>query len=403
VIRRIRLQRHRKARPRPSDEVRLASYPPPFPDGWYRLMGSDELRAGEIRYIECLGRQLVVWRSQCGKSVHALTAFCPHLGANMADGRVVGDDLECPFHHWVLTGEGRVACVPYSDRTPEGTQNESFPTCEANGQIFVFHRAAGPPSRADDRPPFQVHRIPEVEDGRFVYRGHHDGGRVHMHLVEFAENSVDFAHFVPLHSRLFIPWTRIPIPGVRLEHVAEWKQDDEDPYTAYFCDNAALWFRGKRVERGGAQGVARFTGPGSVVNFRFAIPDLGEIELVQTHLPVAPLEQQVDFHWFADPKVPRLVSSYVVGSWISQWKQDITIWENKVYLPRPNLMRGDGPIHRLRRWYRQFYPEASPGDGVPSPDSIARACAADPVTRGRDEATASQRAQPVGTDSRMYG
>ena len=82
--------------------------------------------------------------------------------------------------------------------------------------------------------------------------------------------------------------------------------------------------------------------------------------MFQTHLPVAPLEQQVNFHWLADKKIPRLLVSYVIGNWVSQWRQDIDIWENKIYLNRPTLAKGDGPLNQMRRWYKQFYPESRP-------------------------------------------
>jgi 3-ketosteroid 9alpha-monooxygenase subunit A len=35
--------------------------------------------------------------------------------------------------------------------------------------------------------------------------------------------------------------------------------------------------------------------------------------------------------------------------------QDVQIWENKIYLDRPMLCDGDGPIGEFRRWYSQFY------------------------------------------------
>ena len=38
-----------------------------------------------------------------------------------------------------------------------------------------------------------------------------------------------------------------------------------------------------------------------------------------------------------------------------QVRQDIPIWENKRYWPRPQLCDGDGPIPRFREWARQFY------------------------------------------------
>ena len=44
-----------------------------------------------------------------------LDGICPHLGADLAQGAVLGEDIECPFHKWLFNGEtGEVECVPYS-------------------------------------------------------------------------------------------------------------------------------------------------------------------------------------------------------------------------------------------------------------------------------------------------
>lgn len=81
--------------------------------------------------------------------------------------------------------------------------------------------------------------------------------------------------------------------------------------------------------------------------------------IVQTHTPVEAMRLQTQFRWYADPAIPRLLVSYVVGNWISQWQEDIDVWENKVFLQKPFLVKGDGPMMKLRRWYKQFYSEGS--------------------------------------------
>ena len=355
----MRASRRRSRETRTSDAARLASYPHPYPSGWYRLADSTALRAGDIRYIECLGRQLVLWRGADGEA-HAMHAFCPHLGANLSFGSIRGDCIECPFHRWRFTGDGRAAHVPYSDHIPEGVLAQTFPLQEVHGQVFVFHAcddAAGRPSVA---PPYAVPRAAEVDDGTFVWRGAHDAGRVRMHILEFAENAVDRAHFQPVHGRMRIPWTQLRVPGVDIEHDADWCLDPDVPWKMYFIDKTALRVFGRRIEATGANARVSFYGPASLVRFRIEIPDRGDIDLWQTHLPVGPLEQQVHFRWFADRRLPRWLVWYVVGNWISQWARDIEIWENKTYLCSPRLCRADGPVFRLRRWYGQFLPGACP-------------------------------------------
>ena len=37
------------------------------------------------------------------------------------------------------------------------------------------------------------------------------------------------------------------------------------------------------------------------------------------------------------------------------FKQDVDIWHNKFRVDNPLLCDGDGPLHKLREWYDQFY------------------------------------------------
>lgn len=340
-----------------SDAPRLASYPHPYPDGWYRLASSDSIRPGTARYVECLGGQFVIWREQDSGDVHVMDAFCPHLGANLALGRVRGDCIECPFHRWQFTGEGRVRHIPYSESPPSRVLAKPFPVAEVHGDIFFYHRTDGAESDDDSWPTYEVPRVAEMDDGSFVYRGHHDWGRVRTHIIEIAENAVDTAHFQPMHGQFHVPWTQIPLPGIQIEYSTEWKLDGERPWAKHLLVDAVLRVFGRRVDRIETHVRVSFWGP-SVSTFRFTIPGKGEIEMYQTFLPVGPLEQQVDFRWFADRKLPRLLVRYIVGNWISQFAFDAKVWETKIYRSHPHLCRDDGPVHRMRRWYRQFQPEA---------------------------------------------
>ena len=37
------------------------------------------------------------------------------------------------------------------------------------------------------------------------------------------------------------------------------------------------------------------------------------------------------------------------------FKQDVEIWHNKFRVDNPLMCDGDGPLHKLREWYNQFY------------------------------------------------
>ncbi len=340
--------------PRCDDDARAAGYPPPFPNGWYKVADSSDLTKGHIVFVQALGQRWVVFRSDVDGRIGVLDANCPHQGANLAGGTVRDGCLECPFHHWRFTVDGQASKIPYTPTVSASLRAKSWPACEYHGMVLVYYSADSVRGAAAPAP---YHLQPIAGLDQMVARGSHNHPRpVRMHLIEFAENSADFQHFGPLHGRMHIPWTPWRVPFMSVRHSPTWELDAELPYISYFYNDVTLEFDGRPLPTTKARASITFLGPGGVTVFRISLPKLGDVLLFHTHLPIAPLEQDVQFRWYADKKVPRLLVSYVVGSWISQWRNDISIWENKYWKERPKLVPGDGPVIRMRRWFKQFYP-----------------------------------------------
>ena len=76
-----------------------------------------ELKPGHVKQVDALGKRLAVWRSKSGR-VGVLDAFCPHGGASLCGGDVVGETLRCPFHLWKFNTDGSVAEVPWLEEPP---------------------------------------------------------------------------------------------------------------------------------------------------------------------------------------------------------------------------------------------------------------------------------------------
>lgn len=350
---------------------RLATYPSSFPSGWYPVALSTEVTAGQVLHVQALGEDFAVFRSLgAPESVSVLDAYCPHLGANMAvGGKVKGNCLECPFHGWCFDGEtGRATTVPYCEHgAPSNARVRSWPVREKFGFICVYYNAAEAARGAQaaatiglctgshalmEDPTYEPMDVPSVDSGEAVFRGSHEQD-VRMHLQEFAENSVDYAHFEPVHGRLLFPFTNTPIPGCEIQHRASWSIGEE-PHTAYFDDDVFIRVFGRDLRWTGLRARITFSGPGGMVMFHFPTP-LGAVYMFQTHMPMDLLEQRVRFRWYADKYMPRLLVWWVATNWITQWAQDLQVWENKLYLRRPALVKNDGPVVQLRRWYNQFY------------------------------------------------
>ncbi|MGB0592602.1 MAG: Rieske 2Fe-2S domain-containing protein [Myxococcota bacterium] len=332
-----------------SEAIRLATYPPPYPDSWYVVCRSEEVTDKPLN-VTALGRRFVVFRDEAGQAA-VLDAHCPHMGADMSLGRVVDGSIECPFHQWRFGADGCLAAPPYGQEKTPKVKARTWPVDEAYGLILIYFS-----TKPNTPPPYPFPRYEAVEEGRMTRRGKHDPKPVKMHLIEFAENSVDFQHFAPIHGKMVFPWTQVPIPSVRIHHDATWEPDPDEAHVAWFRNNAVLEIFGRVREWSRTTAAIRFIGPGGVVAFTFDVPDRGRILMFHTHTPLGPMSQKVRFTWFADKRIPSLLASYIVGSWVSQWQGDIEIWENKVYRTKPMLNPEDGPVRELRSWFSQFYP-----------------------------------------------
>lgn len=329
---------------------RELTYPPPFPDGWYRVAASGEIRPGEVKHVQCAGEQIALFRSKTDGGIAAVDAFCPHQGANLAHGRVKGDRLECPFHGWQLDGNGRIRDHPCAKDRP--AVHRHWEAIDYYGMVLLYRSA-----RQDTRAPYRLPPQPNIDNQQLVYRGQYDAGEVATHIIEFVENIVDFQHFSKLHGTMRIPWTNIKLPWIRIRHEPSWSLDDELEHVSYFGDETTFEIAGRVCERIRSRALVTLLGPGSIVQFDLEVPRIGEITIFQTHTPVAALKQRVTFRWFAARRVPRIFVSSVVGSWVSQWRQDVEIWKRKIYRQRPLWTRDASPRGKMHQWYRQFYPD----------------------------------------------
>lgn len=91
--------------------------PPYFPNGWYRVLNSNELSVNQVKYLDYCGRNIAIFRGSNGK-VYALHAFCAHMGANLGIGGTVRHQtcIQCPFHGWTFNGETGECVVTGDDK-----------------------------------------------------------------------------------------------------------------------------------------------------------------------------------------------------------------------------------------------------------------------------------------------
>jgi nitrite reductase/ring-hydroxylating ferredoxin subunit len=158
---------------------------------WYVGAHSNEVRRGQIKSYELLNRRIALYRDFTG-GMHALDARCAHLGADLGQGQVVGDQVQCAFHHWRYGSDGVCRQAPGLDYIPK-RRVRCYPTLERWGLIWIFN---GP------KPLFDLPEPPVEANGRYwSFRPPQQYINCHPHLV--IANGLDITHFEALHGMTF--------------------------------------------------------------------------------------------------------------------------------------------------------------------------------------------------------
>lgn len=165
---------------------------------WYPLIASSRVGRERCRGIQLFGQRLVVFREKSGR-VRVLLARCPHMGADLSDGKVSGGTLEYPFHAWKFDGSGRCTEIPRESDIPRSAHTFSYPVVEKYGFTWIFNG----PEPTFDLPDFPRSQLMSLGFVRWSQQCHH-------HIV--VSNAIDLNHWRSVHG--FEP--REDIAGERL-------------------------------------------------------------------------------------------------------------------------------------------------------------------------------------------
>ncbi|XP_015600969.1 cholesterol 7-desaturase [Cephus cinctus] len=363
---------------------KIGKLPPVYPNGWFGLMESSQLKRGQVRHVAALGENFAVFRSEKGV-VSILDAYCPHLGANMGEGgKVRGDCLECPFHGWLFRGEdGRCQSIPYAEKVPEIAKTRAWDSCEVNQLIFVWYHAESA------EPEWRPEPLEEISNGNWRYQGRNEF-LVNSHIQEIPENGADWAHLSAVHGPAMFFSETLPWLARHSWTAAAWApRETSAPETAVKTtqsnETSTLSQNGtgnepkKYIEKNDKHRAtmrlrhslvllekisiiqlnvkAEQIGPGYVE--LLVDTALGPMCILQTVTPVEPLLQRVTHLMFAPVLLAPYASLVFLGESI-MFERDVAVWNHKKFERRPLLVREDRTILAYRRWYSQFYSPRSP-------------------------------------------
>ncbi len=112
-----------------------------YTQSWFPVALSSQIEKGQLVGRDFLDGRIVVFRGENGQ-ISVVSAYCPHLGADLAQGKVIGNQVQCPFHHWEYDQNGVCVKTGIGDPPPPNACLFKFPVCEKFGIVWVFNGEA---------------------------------------------------------------------------------------------------------------------------------------------------------------------------------------------------------------------------------------------------------------------
>ncbi len=320
----------------------------PFPNGWYVVAHSNELKKGEIITKRFAGKDILLFRTESGKL--AITEpYCPHMGGHFGyGGKVEGESIKCPFHHFCFDTKGDCTATGYGSKPSSKLKLPTYHSDEKNNLILIWF------DEKDNTPTWTVPQ--ENWDGwTKVLFAEFD---FNSHPQETSENSVDVGHFSIVHG----------YTGVETLH--EMETHDHYLYAKYAMNRMADFVGKKKnirtefnvhVHGLGYSFVNANINDLGIETRHFVLPtpiDNGKLKL-RIGVSIKELKDRGKISPFLKLIPNKLATNLVLKGtykgYVHDVSMDFKIWENKIYIDPPILAKGDGPVTQYRMWAQQFY------------------------------------------------
>lgn len=159
-------------------------------EGWYWAAKSSAVKRKKIIPLNLMGRKLALYRGE-DNTVRAVDAYCPHMGAHLAEGKVEGNSLRCFFHNWCFDSSGACSEIPCMDKKPPShIRLKHWSVQEKYDLIWIWI--------GENPPPHDVPKPLWASDDTYEYSlSNHFVKNCHPHALMI--NAIDEQHFRSVH------------------------------------------------------------------------------------------------------------------------------------------------------------------------------------------------------------
>ncbi|MBX6353962.1 MAG: aromatic ring-hydroxylating dioxygenase subunit alpha [Thermoflavifilum sp.] len=164
---------------------------------WYVVAKSEDVGVHPVPAEVC-ARPMVLYRGASGE-VRAVDRYCPHRGADLAQGRIERGLMVCGYHGWTYDDAGRCVHIPaHPDGViPPRARLQVYPAREVAGWVWVYL----PPEAGTAVAPGEgsgPEQLPELMSCAACQRVHFHV-RWRAHWTRVVESVIDISHLPFVH------------------------------------------------------------------------------------------------------------------------------------------------------------------------------------------------------------
>jgi len=217
---------------------------------WYVIGEKHRFQPNTLYKKTIWNRDYVVWKKD--GQYFAMDNHCSHRGAALSNGRLVDNNVACPYHGYEFNSQGILSKVPGLSFKNSPCQNlRSYQIREQNGWVYVNTNATL------DQPPVPIFAEPEATDPKCAANFLNLPFNAYARLI--SENSLDVMHIAYVHT-----FGNVQVPSPIYENPPK------------LCDDYPGHYKTQYVYLSGENSIAKKMFNSSILNVdvEFVLPHL---------------------------------------------------------------------------------------------------------------------------------
>ena len=169
---------------------------------WYVVGKHSDFSSNLPKQVKIWNTKYVVWKDKDGNYT-SLHDACSHKGASLSNGKIINDNIACPYHGYEFNTNGTLIKVPgICFRNSEVHSVNKYPILEKNGWIYMNTMPLADILKVDTNSEFPVngeniYSEPEIEQGCSMVNLNMD---YNCYSRILSENSLDIMHIAFVHT-----------------------------------------------------------------------------------------------------------------------------------------------------------------------------------------------------------